>query len=73
MRRVALPWPEREDKTNIYNLLNELNNLIVKINFTLEEEENNKINFLDITINKDQEDLRSKYTGNYSHRHSNTQ
>ena len=48
----------REDKTNIHNLLNELNNLIVKINFTLEEEENNKINFLDITINKDQEDLR---------------
>jgi hypothetical protein len=48
----------REDKTNIHNLLNELNNLAVKTNFTLEEEENNKINFLDITINKDQDDLR---------------
>jgi hypothetical protein len=47
----------REDKTNIRNLLNELNNLVVKINFTLEEEENNKINFLDITITKDQAEL----------------
>jgi hypothetical protein len=48
----------REDKTTIRSLLNELNNLVVKMNFTLEEEENNKINFLDITINKDQADLR---------------
>jgi hypothetical protein len=47
-----------EDKTNIRNLLNQLNNLVVKMNFTLEEEGHNKINFLDITINKDQDDLR---------------
>jgi hypothetical protein len=47
----------REDKTNIHNLLNELNKLVVKMNFILEEEKNNKISFLDITINKDQDDL----------------
>jgi recombinational DNA repair protein RecT len=50
----------RQGKTNIHNLLKELNNLAAKMNFTLEEEENNKLNFLDITINEDWDDLSSE-------------
>jgi hypothetical protein len=41
-----------EDNTNIYRMLDDFNNLAPTMKFTLEEEQNNKINFLDITITK---------------------
>jgi hypothetical protein len=42
-----------ENTTNINELLNHFNNLSPKFNFTLEKEENHKINFLDVTITRD--------------------
>ena len=36
--------------TNIHVVLDEFNNLTPKLKFTLEEEQNNQINFLDFTI-----------------------
>jgi hypothetical protein len=41
------------DTTNVYNLLNSFNNVMPTMNFTLEEEKDNKTNFLDITISKE--------------------
>ena len=41
-----------ETKTNIHNVLDAFNNTVPNLNFTLEEEVNNKINFLDVTITK---------------------
>jgi hypothetical protein len=40
------------ETTNIQNTLDEFNQIHPKLKFTLELETNNKINFLDITINK---------------------
>ena len=48
----------KEDHTDIQDILDKFNNLMPKLKFTLEEEEN-KINFLDITITKDHENLTS--------------
>jgi hypothetical protein len=44
-----------EDNTNIESLLLQFNNLSPKLEFTIEKEENQKINFLDITINTESE------------------
>ena len=43
--------------TNIHKVLDEFNNLTPKLKFTLQEEQNNQINFLDITIKKNQKGL----------------
>jgi hypothetical protein len=47
----------KEENTDIYRMLEEFNNLAPTLKFTLEEEKGNKINFLDITINKQQDSL----------------
>ena len=47
----------KDDKTNIHRVLEDFNNLVPSIKFTLEKEQNNRINFLDITVNKNHEDL----------------
>jgi hypothetical protein len=41
-----------KDKTNLYDVFNVLNNILPTMKFTIEEEKENKINFLDITISK---------------------
>ena len=57
-----------EDTTNIDSLLLQFNNLSPKLEFTTEKEENQKINFLDITITRESEGFsidiyrRSTYT-----------
>jgi hypothetical protein len=43
--------------TNIHVVLDEFNNLTPKLKFTLEEEQNNQINFLDFTIIKNHKGL----------------
>jgi hypothetical protein len=43
----------KDDGTNTHEVLDDFNSLIPSMKFTLEKEENNKINFLDITIAKD--------------------
>jgi len=40
----------KEDQTNIHKVLDYFNSVIPNMKLTLEKEENNKINFLDITI-----------------------
>jgi len=47
----------KDDKTNIHRMLEDFNNFIPTIKFTLEKEQNNKINFLDITITKNHDGL----------------
>jgi hypothetical protein len=42
----------KEDNTNICRMLDDFNNLAPTLKFTLEEEQDYKINFLDITITK---------------------
>lgn len=44
-----------EDNTNIENLLNHFNNLTPKLKFTIENETNQQINFMDITISRGNE------------------
>jgi len=46
-----------DDNTNIYNVLEDFNNLAPKLKFTFEEEQNNQISFLDVTIKKNQKGL----------------
>jgi hypothetical protein len=46
-----------ENKTNIHNVLDAFNNTVPNLKFTLEEEVNNKINFLDVTITKKDSNL----------------
>jgi hypothetical protein len=46
-----------QNKTNIDHTLNELNKLQSSIKFTMEKETNNKINFLDLTIHRKEENL----------------
>jgi hypothetical protein len=41
------------DTTYIYNVLNSFNNVMPTMNFTIEEEKDNKTNFLDIKISKE--------------------
>jgi len=52
------------DNTNIYNVLEDFNNLAPKLKFTLEKEQNNQISFLDITIKKNQKGLSLKFIEN---------
>ena len=47
----------RDDKTNIHRVLGGFNNLVPSMKFTLEKEQNNKINVLDITITKNHDGL----------------
>jgi len=47
-----------KQKTNINNLLNSFNNAANPLQFTMEHETNNQINFLDITIKKDNNKLK---------------
>jgi len=42
----------KDDKINIHRVLLDFNNLVPNMKFTLKKEQNNKINFLDITITK---------------------
>ena len=46
-----------DNTTNIHKLLDEFNNLTPKLKFTLEEEQNHQISFLDITIKKNHKGL----------------
>jgi len=46
-----------DNTTNIHKALDEFNNPTPKLKFTLEEEQNNQINFLDITIKKNHKGL----------------
>jgi hypothetical protein len=43
----------KEDRTNIDEVLNQFNNITPRLNFTLEHKQDNKINFLDLTISRD--------------------
>jgi hypothetical protein len=43
----------KEDQTNINEVLNQFNNITPGLKFTLEHEQNNKINFLHLTISRD--------------------
>lgn len=43
----------KEDGTNTNEILNQFNNITPGLNFTLEHEQDNKINFLDLTISRD--------------------
>jgi hypothetical protein len=47
----------KEEQTNISSVLDDFNSVIPSMKFTLEKEENNKINFLDITITKGHDGL----------------
>jgi hypothetical protein len=42
----------KQNLTNIYDVLTKFNSLTPNLNFMIEEERNNSINFLDITITK---------------------
>jgi hypothetical protein len=46
-----------KDTTNIYDVFNIFNNIIPTIEFTIEAEKENQINFLDITISKEKDNL----------------
>jgi hypothetical protein len=50
----------RQSLSDIHEVLNKFNNLTPKLQFTLEEETNDSINFLDITITKTTECLSYK-------------
>ena len=54
----------QDDINNIHNLLN---NLHLKINFTTETESNNKINYLDFTMQTHKINTRLKYVRNPQH------
>jgi len=47
----------KEDQTNTHKVLDDFHSTKPNMKFTLEEEENNKINFLDITIAKGHDSL----------------
>jgi hypothetical protein len=47
----------KEDQTNTHRVLDNFNSTIPNMKFTLQKEENNKINFLDITITKERDSL----------------
>ena len=47
----------KNDTTNIYDVLNLFNNTMPTMKFTLEEEKENKISFLDITISKEENNI----------------
>lgn len=49
------------NETTASNLLNKLNNIHPKINFTLEIENNNKINFLDLTLTNNKTTLKTEF------------
>jgi hypothetical protein len=47
----------KEDKTNIYDMVNTVNNIMPRMKLTTEEEKEKRINFLDITTMKDNKNL----------------
>lgn len=47
----------KESKTNIYEILSLFINIMPNMKFTLEEEKENRVNFLDITITKNDDNL----------------
>jgi hypothetical protein len=47
----------KKDTTNIYDVLNIFNNIMPTMKFTTEEEKENKISFLDITIPKEENNI----------------
>lgn len=50
--------------SNIQEVLNKFNNLKTSMQFTTEEESENKINFLGITIAKEETNINLPYTEN---------
>jgi hypothetical protein len=46
-----------KDTRNIYDVFNVFNNIMPTMKFTTGEEKENKINFLDITISKEKDNL----------------
>ena len=51
-----------DNLTDIEEILNSFNNITPGLNFTLEREQENKINFLDLTITKATNKCHSTYT-----------
>jgi hypothetical protein len=47
----------KKDTTNIYDVLNIFNNIMPTMKFTIGEEKENKINFLDITVSKEENNI----------------
>jgi hypothetical protein len=47
----------QNDRTNIYDVLDIFNSIIPTIKFTMEDEKENKINFIDITISKEENNI----------------
>ena len=47
----------KNNATNIHKVLTTFNNVTPTMQFTMEEEYKNKINFLDITISKDDKNI----------------
>jgi hypothetical protein len=47
----------KNDSSDIYDVLDTFNNMIPDIKFTMEDEKENKINFLDISISKEEDSI----------------
>jgi len=47
----------KNDTSNIYDVLDILNSIIPTMKFTMENEKENKINFVDITISKEESNI----------------
>jgi hypothetical protein len=47
----------KKDTTHIYDVLNMFNNTMPTMKFAMEEQEENKINFLDINISKEENNI----------------
>jgi len=47
----------KDDKTNVRRVLEDFNNLVPSMKFTLEKEQNKKIYFLDIAVTKNHDGL----------------
>ena len=52
-----------ENYTEKEEVLNSFNNITPRLNFTLELEKDNKLNFLELTITKTNKNYLSTYTG----------
>jgi len=64
----------KEDKTDILEVPEDFNNMVPSLKFTLEREQNNKINFLEIIVTRNQEGLSFRnLQQTHCHRHHNTQ
>jgi hypothetical protein len=47
----------KNDITNIYDVLDIFNSIIPTMKFTMKDEKENKINFIDITISKEENNI----------------